>query len=328
MHRNRQHLNPIAFPTHSARTKPPAPNYDPSWAFLACATATTQREKGVPLMPSTCFLLRPPRHAQLWLAEQDAIAEGQAKKVEVTLPKRMTINPSEGEGLVGCSPADLACEAVSSAPGTGCPEASKIGEVQFSTPLLSEEARGSLYVATPHDNPFDSLIALYLVARIPERGILVKQAGKVQADPLTGQLTTTFDNLPQIPFNRFRLHFRKGGRAPLVTPPVCGTYDIVARFSPWSATNPDNPVPSEVVTRTSTFEVERGVNGGICPSAGLPPFHPGLSAGTINNVAGQYAPFNLRLTREDGEQEFTHFSVKLPPGVLGKLAGIPFCSDV
>jgi hypothetical protein len=261
------------------------------------------------------------------LLSKDAIAEGQAKKVEVTLPEGMTVNPSEGEGLVGCSPAQYAAETASSLSGEGCPEASKVGTVQISTPLLVEEAHGSLYVATPHDNPSGSLIALYMVAKIPERGILVKQAGKVEADPVTGQLTTTFDDLPQIPFTTFKLHFREGGRAPLVTPPACGKYDVVAKFTPWSAADPDNPAPSEVVTRTSSFEVERGVDGGACPSGGLPPFHPGLLAGTINNAAGHYSPFNLRLSRKDGEQEFTHFSIKLPPGVVGKLAGVPFCSD-
>jgi hypothetical protein len=69
------------------------------------------------------------------------------------------------------------------------------------------------------------------------------------------------------------------------------------------------------------------VDGGACPSGGTPPFHPGLQAGTINNAAGKFSPFNVRLTRNDGEQEFTNFSIKLPPGVVGKLAGIPFCSD-
>jgi len=255
------------------------------------------------------------------------IAEGQAKKVEVTLPKGVTINPSEGEGLVGCSPAAYARETASSAPGEGCPEAAKIGEVQVSTPLLKEEAHGSLYVATPHDNPSNSLIALYMVARIPERGILIKQAGKVAADPKTGQLTTTFDDLPQLPFDTFRLHFREGGRAPLVTPPICGTFQTEARFTPWSAADPNNPSPEEVVTRSAPFTIERGVNGGACPSAGTPPFKPGLDAGTLNNAAGRYSPFNLRLTRNDGEQEFTRFSIKLPPGITGKLAGIPFCSD-
>jgi hypothetical protein len=261
------------------------------------------------------------------LLAKDAVAEGQAKKVEVALPKGMTINPAEGEGLVGCSPADLARETASSEPGAGCPETSKIGDVQVSTPLLEEEASGSLYVATPHDNPFDSLIALYLVARIPDRGILVKQAGRVQADPASGQLTTTFDDLPQLPFSTFKLHFREGDRAPLVTPPGCGTYDVVARFTPWSAADPDHPTPGEIVTRTSSFRVERGVGGGSCPSGDSRPLHPGLNAGTVNNAAGKYSPFYLRLTRNDGEQEFTNFSIKLPPGVTGKLAGIPFCPD-
>ena len=261
------------------------------------------------------------------LRNPEGIAEGQAKRVEVTLPEGMTVNPSQGEGLVGCSPADYARETASSLPGDGCPNASKIGTVQIATPLLKEEARGSLFVATPYDNPLGSLLALYVVAKIPERGIVIKQAGKVTPNPVTGQLVTTFDNLPQLPFDSFKLRFRDGGRAPLVTPPSCGTFETVARFTPWSASNPDNPSPDEVVERTSSFTVERGVGGGACPSGGVPPFGPELTAGTINNAAGRYSPFNLRLTRNDGEQEFTNFSIKLPPGVVGKLAGIPFCSN-
>jgi hypothetical protein len=261
------------------------------------------------------------------LLNKDGIAEGQAKKVEVDLPEGMTVNPSQGDGLVGCSPAEYGRETADSKAGEGCPEASKIGTVQIATPLLEEEARGSLYVASPHDNPFGSLLALYMVAKIPERGIVVKQAGRVDPDPVTGQLTTTFDDLPQLPFSDFNLQFRPGGRAPLVTPSACGDYDVVARFTPWSAQDPDNPAPDEIVTRTSTFTVDRGVDGGACPSGGTPPFRPGLLAGTINNAAGHYSPFNVRLTRNDGEQEFTNFSIKLPPGVVGKLAGIPFCSD-
>jgi hypothetical protein len=260
------------------------------------------------------------------LLNKDAIAEGQAKKVEVTLPEGMTVNPAQGEGLVGCSPAEYARESAASLPGAGCPEASKIGEVQVSTPLLEEEAHGALYVASPHDNPFDSLLALYVVAKIPERGILIKQAGKVEPNPVTGQLVTTFDDLPQIPFASFKLHFREGARAPLVMPSTCGTFETVARFTPWSAADPNNPTPSEVVTRTSSFTVDQGADGGACPT-GRPAFDPDLVAGTVNNAARSYSPFNARLTRKDGEQEFTRFSLKLPPGVIGKLAGIPFCSD-
>jgi hypothetical protein len=287
----------------------------------AIAASPTNRMAGAP--SGFDFRLDMPNSG---LLNKDAIAEGQAKKVEVTLPKGMTVNPGQGEGLAGCSPADYARESASSAPGAGCPEASKIGSVQVSTPLLDEEAHGSLYVASPHDNPFDSLLALYIVAKIPERGILIKQAGKVEPDPVTGQLVTTFDDLPQIPFTSFKLHFREGGRAPLVMPSTCGTFETVARFTPWSAADPSNPTPSEVVTRTSSFTVDQGAGGGACP-AGRPAFDPDLVAGTVNNAAGSYSAFTARLTRDDGEQEFTRFSLKLPPGVIGKLGGIPFCTN-
>jgi hypothetical protein len=254
-------------------------------------------------------------------------AEGQPKKVEVTLPEGVTVNPSQGEGLVGCSPSQYAAERSNSRPGEGCPEASKVGTVSVTSPLLKEEATGALFIAAPHDNPFNSLLGLYLIARIPERGILVKLAGKVDPDPRTGQLTTTFDDLPQLPFSSFKLHFRDGGRAPLATPPTCGTYTTEARFVPWSAEDPGNPAPSEVVTRTASFKIERGVDGGACPSGNTPPFHPELQAGTLNNAAGRFSDFNVRLTRKDGEQEFTHFSIKLPPGITGKLAGVPYCPE-
>jgi hypothetical protein len=258
------------------------------------------------------------------LLNPNAIAEGQAKKVEVVLPEGMSINPSQAEGLAVCSEGEYASERANSVPGEGCPNASKIGEVQISTPLLKEEPRGALYVAKPYDNPGRSLIGLYLVARIPERGILIKQFGKVTPDPKTGQLVTTFDDLPQLPFSSFKLHFREGGRAPLVTPPGCGTFETVARFTPWSATDPDNPLPSEIVTRTSSVTIERGPDGDACPS-GRAPFKPGFEAGSINPSAGQFSPFYMRLTRKDGDQDLTKFSSVLPEGALAKLAGVTQC---
>jgi hypothetical protein len=143
---------------------------------------------------------------------------------------------------------------------------------------------------------------------------------------VTGQLVTTFDELPQLPFDTFKLHFREGGRSPLITPPGCGTFQTVARFVPWSAKDPDNPQPDEIVTRTSSFTIERGVDGGACPTGGAP-FKPGFSAGTLNNDAGSYSPFYMRLTRQDGEQDMSRFSSILPPGVLGKLAGVSYCPE-
>jgi len=255
------------------------------------------------------------------LLSPGATAETEPETTEVALPEGLTVNPSAAEGLVGCSSAQYAAEKIDSAPGQGCPEASKLGSLVAQSPLLPEPIEGSLYLASPHDNPFDSLLALYMVARAPGRGVLVKQAGEVKPDPETGQLVTTFKDLPPVPYSSFKLHFREGGRAPLVTPPACGSYETVSNLTPFSAPGQ----PKQVV---SSFQIERGADGGNCPPGGTPAFHPGLMAGTVNNAAGHYSPFNLRLTRTDAEQEFTHFSIKLPPGLVGKLAGIPFCSDL
>ncbi|HXS46044.1 MAG TPA: hypothetical protein VN756_01125, partial [Solirubrobacterales bacterium] len=259
--------------------------------------------------------------------KEGAVSEAQPKKIEVTLPEGVTLNPSQAEGLAVCTTADFAREKFNSKPGEGCPEASKIGNVEAGTPLIDETLQGSLYVAAPYDNPFNSLIATYIVVRAPERGVLVKQPLEIRPDPKTGQLIGIADNSPPVPYDYFRLHFREGGRAPLVTPPRCGDFKTTARFTPYSAQDPDNPTPGEIVTRTATMTIQRGVDGGSCPSGGVPPFHPGFEAGSVNNNAGSYSPFNMRLTRSDGEQDMTKFSATLPPGVLGKLAGLSKCSD-
>ena len=255
-----------------------------------------------------------------------AVSEAQFKRAEVTFPRGVTVNPSIAEGLAVCSEAQYDAERYDSAPGEGCPQASKIGSVAIATPLLEEQAEGSVYQATPYENKTKSLIGLYLIAKIPDRGILVKQPIEVRPDPQSGRLVSVAENVPQLPFSSFRFHFREGGRSPLITPPGCGTFNTVAKFTPWSAADPDNPAPSEVVERQASFTIERGVDGGACPS-GPAPFHPGFEAGTLNNQAGSYSPFLMHLTRNDGEQDMGKFSFVLPPGVVGKLAGIPYCPE-
>jgi hypothetical protein len=261
------------------------------------------------------------------LLNGEAISEGQPKKAEVILPEGMTVNPSAAEGLATCSPADYAREKFNSKPGEGCPEASKVGNVSVKTPLIEESVDGALYVATPYENPFNSLFALYIVAKAPASGVLAKLPLGVSPDPDTGRLVATVKDAPQMPIESFEVNFREGVRSLLVTPPACGTYATAARFTPWSAQDPDNPAPSEVVTRTSEFKIERGVDGGACPPGGIPPFRPDFQAGAVNNDAGAFSPFDMRVTRKDGEQDMTKFSAILPPGELGSLAGVDKCPD-
>src|SRR5262249_16747029 len=147
----------------------------------------------------------------------------------------MTVNPSLAEGISVCTEAQYEAEKIDSKPGDGCPEASKLGSVVAKTPLTDELIEGAVYLATPYENPFGTLTALYLVARAPERGVIVKQAGKVDLDPKTGQITTTFEGLPPIPYSSFKLHFREGARAPLATPQACGEYQTRSELTPFSS---------------------------------------------------------------------------------------------
>ncbi len=72
--------------------------------------------------------------------------------------------------------------------------------------------------------------------------------------------------------------------------------------------------------------IKTGINGGPCPS-GTPPFAPGVSAGGVNSNVNSYTPYFVHISRQDTEQEITSYSLELPKGVTGKLAGIPFCPD-
>jgi hypothetical protein len=253
------------------------------------------------------------------LTSVDGRALSDIRKAVVTLPKGMTANPSVAEGLEVCTEANLARETIGSAPGAGCPEASKIGAIEVESPLVSETLKGALYQAAPYENEFGSLLAFYFVIKNPKLGIIVKQATKVEPDPLTGQLVAITDNIPQLPFSHFSLHFREGGRSPLVSPPACGSHQVQALLTPWSGGAP--------IESTSIFEIISGANGGPCPSGSTPPFEPGFDAGSQNNAAGAFSPFSMRLIRRDGDQDLTRFDATLPPGVVAKLAGVGMCSD-
>jgi len=232
-------------------------------------------------------------------------AEANLKDTTVTLPTGMSVNPSAANGLAACSPAQIG---IDNANEPTCPDASKIGSVEVDTPLLPDPLTGGIYLAQQNNNPFDSLLAIYVTAEAD--GALVKLAGQVVADPLTGQLTTTFDDNPQLPFNDFRLDFFGGAQAALATPESCGTFTTASSLSPWSGTGP--------VASSDPFTLNSGcVNG----------FSPAFTAGTQNAQAGAYAPFVLSLQRSDTDQNFSGLSVKLPPGMLAKLAGVQQCSD-
>lgn len=240
------------------------------------------------------------------------------KKATVALPDGVTINPSAGAGLSACAPAQYAAETATSVQGAGCPNASKLGNFTVRSSLFPELLEGAVYLASPYDNPFGSLLSVYLVAKLPTRGVLVKGVGRIDPNPTNGNLVASFDNLPQLPYTELNLTFRTGQRAFLVTPAACGAAVTTTDLLPWAG--------GGSVHATTATTIKAGIGGGACP-AGQPPFNPSVVAGGVNSNVNSYTPYFVHIARQDTEAEITSYSLVLPKGITGKLAGIPFCSD-
>jgi len=249
----------------------------------------------------------------------NALATPPVKRFTVKLPKGMSFSPSFADGLKSCTLAQMQL-------GTNnpveCPDGARIGEVSLHTPLLPKAAEGSMYLAAQGDNPFGSTFALLLVLHdTEERGALIKIPGRIDVDEQTGQITTVFQDTPQFPFDDLTLKFRSGPRAPLVSPPTCGKQTIGIEVASYAQ-------PQKPVDASNTYNVTEGPNGTPCPpDSARRSFTPKFSGGTLNPVAGSYSPFLFRLSREDNEQELSQVTSILPPGLVAKIAGIPFCPD-
>jgi hypothetical protein len=250
-------------------------------------------------------------------------ATAHLRKAEVTLPEGLVVNPAGANGLAGCSSAQLGIDNATAVPNGNpvtCPDASRIGSIEVESALVDHPLLGSVYAATPGDNPFGSLLAIYAVIDDKPSGILIKLPGHVVPNPSTGRLVATFDNNPQLPFSHFKLSFFGGAHGVLRTPATCGNYSTTSSLTPWSA--PESGPPATV---KDNYSISTPPSGGGC-GASLAN-NPSLDAGVVSPVAAKYSPFVLHLRRNDGTQQISSFTTKLPPGLTGKLAGVAQCSD-
>jgi uncharacterized repeat protein (TIGR01451 family) len=249
-----------------------------------------------------------------------AIATPPIKKAVVTFPPGMTLSPSAAQGLGTCSAAQIGLGTDS--PVT-CPDSSQYGTLTLHTPILPATAQpeGWIYIAKQSENPFHNFLSFYMVIEEPERGILVKIPFKAELDEETGQITGSFDELPQFPVSDLQMTLKGGARAGLVEPSTCGPKTISAEFFTWQD-------PSTPHTVKSSYDITEKPDGSRCvANLGERPFHPSMEAGTTNNAAGSYSPFTFHLTRNDDDQEFSQLGVALPAGLAARFAGVGICSD-
>ena len=243
------------------------------------------------------------------------------ESTKVTLPEGVAINPGQAAGLSACgseedgltTPAEEAAGEEDNGPAH-CPNASQVGTDEIETPLLSKALKGDVYIM--NSNPPH----LKLLVTAQGEGVFLKLVGNVNLDEKTGQLATTFEKTPEVPFTDFKLSFSGGAQAALTTPTQCGTYAITSDFTSWSSPFVADASP------TSSFQVAAGTGGAPCPSSPLP-FSPSMIAGSTTDQAGGYTSFSLLLTRPDDQQRVGTLQFKTPEGLLGMISQVPLCPE-
>jgi uncharacterized repeat protein (TIGR01451 family) len=244
------------------------------------------------------------------LVSGGGIAASDVEDTTATLPVGVAINPGQANGLGACQSSQEKLEVEAPAE---CPSNSKVGQVEIETPILKNKLDGNVYLL--QSNPPD--VKLLVAPEDAPDGIFIKFVGDVHLNETTGQLVTTFEKTPQLPFSDLKLSFSGGAQAALATPTGCGAYTTNADFAPWSA-EPDALV-------SSSFAIESGTGGSACASP--LPFSPELIAGASTDQAGGFTHFSLLLQRADDQQRISTLQFKVPEGLLGMIAKVPLCGE-
>ena len=261
----------------------------------------------------------------------DGLDEGTVKDTTLVLPLGVQASPGAANGLLTCSTGQIGFNGFElglpessqvqnnhfTPAGIECPDASKIGTVDIKTPDLANDLVGGAYLASQDTNPFGSPLVLYLFAEDPISGVKVKLAGNISIDQSTGQLTSTFENTPPVPFEHLTVNLFGGGRASQSTPPLCGEYKTDATFEPYS---------KPAVPGSASFSITSGAEGGGCPS-NPQPLNPSLQAGVANPQAGAFSPFSLTIGHRDSDQALTGVEVHLPPGAAAMISSVAPCAE-
>lgn len=244
----------------------------------------------------------------------DPRRQGAVLDTTVVLPEGMTVNPSLGNGLEACTDAQFAQADRTAA--AGCPAASQIGTVTFVSPLFLQTFEGPVYYGEKTPTTFNRLFV-----DVPIPGVHLKLVGGVTLNPSNGQVTTTFQNLPQLPFTTFNLTFQGGDRSVLVNPQTCGTNTANANLTPYARLTDATPPNA---TPTASFTTSFDGNGAPCAAA----LKPWFTTTTANQTSGGSTSYTLKFGRGDRDKRIGKVTFHLTRGLIGNLAlsGLTQCS--
>jgi hypothetical protein len=227
-------------------------------------------------------------------------ANSHVRGTTVVAPPGVLINPALAARLDACTD-DQFRQSDTSVPAN-CPASSAVGDISFVSPILGTFP-GKAYFGsqTPTDR-------LRLFLDVPLYGAHIKVSAHVHPSYDTGQITTVFDDLPQIAFTDFALTFHGGPRSALVTPTTCGTNTASATLLPWSG--------GAAQTATASFVTSWDGRGAPCQR----PFGPTMDTSVSRSRGGGNTDFTLVANRPDRNVPIGRMTYHLPAGLVGSLA--------
>lgn len=236
------------------------------------------------------------------------------RRAQITLPEGTALSPPAGESLQPCSEADFGFG--TNAPPS-CPAGSDVGDVIVQSKNVPGPLHGDLYVGPPTAaHTFRLFIAFPIVD-----GDWVKLDGVTDPDPQTGRLTTVFDDLPPLPFEKFTLSLRGGDHAVLVNPPGCGTHTLASTLTPWSGAT---SFPADKDKHPEgAFDTSYDGLGAPCPAT--LPFGPSGAVSTSPTQGGASSAMSMGFSNPDRDQLLRTLRASLPPGLVGRLTGMSLC---
>lgn len=242
-------------------------------------------------------------------AQTGALSQARVKAATVVLPQGYELSASAGSepGFVGCDDEQFA---VDSAAPAACPAGSQVGTVRFRSPLIADELGGVVYLANQREGKSPIRLFIFAQTGAEPEAVRIKLTADVVPDQQTGQLRTTLQGLPPVPFTSFRLTFRGGPTAIVAAPRSCGTR------TGSTIVTPDNGGPA--VTPSADITVATG-----CADPAR--FAPELQASLTTTQAASPTVLTANLVRPDGNARLTGARISLPPGFSGRLTAAEQC---
>ena len=187
--------------------------------------------------------------------------------------------------------------------------------MEVKTPALENALIGSLYIGEPL--PGNQYRAFMI---FDGEGIHAKLAADFVPDPVTGRVTMSVQDIPQVPFEEFDLHLFASDRGLVATPTHCGIYSGTADMIPWNQTQAPQHVLAQRLGQERPQRPARA--RGPCGHSSRASWQAPRAPSRVTSRS-----FILRLDRDDGDQFLGDLNFRMPPGFTGDLRGISYCPE-